>query len=175
MRAQRLEIERVGHGAFANQVAPSDFDPADADLRGDRIEQPFAHEGAFETAGRAIGAAWGLVGEADVAARAIGLHAIGPGQHRGGKIRNGRGVRAHIGAVVVEKCVFEAENTPLCVDCGPDFVALLTRVVGGDQMLATVLYPFDRRAKLQRGGTHQQIFGIKFAADAEATPDVTLK
>ena len=45
MRAQRVEAERIGHGAFADQVAAADFDPVDADARGDGVEQPLAHEG----------------------------------------------------------------------------------------------------------------------------------
>ena len=73
----------------------------------------------------------------------ISGYAIGPGQHCGGKIGHGRGVCAHIGAVIVEKFIFNSENVALRIDCGADAMMLLTRMIGGDQMLAAVLYPFD--------------------------------
>ena len=75
---------------------------------------------------------------------AVGRHAIGPGQHGGGKIGHGRRVRAHIGAVVVEKFVVDAEDVPLRIDGGAHPMMLLARMIGGDQVLAAVLDPFDR-------------------------------
>ena len=69
MRAERVEAERVGHGALADQIAPADLDLVDADLRRDGVEQPFAHERGLEAAGRAVGAARRLVGETDMARR----------------------------------------------------------------------------------------------------------
>ena len=41
-------------------------------------------------------------------------------------------------------------------------------------MLAAVLDPFDRAAKVQRGGANQNVFRIKFAADAEAAANMAL-
>ena len=79
-----------------------------------------------------------------MAARAIGRHAVGAGQHGGGEIGHGRRVRAHVGAVVVEELVVDAEDAAVFVDRRPDLVALLARVIGGDQVLAPVLDPFDR-------------------------------
>ena len=103
---------------------------------------------------------------------AVGRHAIGAGQHGGGEVGNGRGVRAHIGAVVVEELIVDAEDAAFCVDGGADVMVLLARMIGGDQMLAAVLDPFDRPAEFQRGGADQHVFGIDFAADAEAAADM---
>ena len=108
--AERAEAERVGHGAFVDEVAAADFDGVDAGLGGDGVDQPLAHEGGLVAAGRAIGAAGRLVGQPDVADGAIGRHAIGAGQHGGGEIGHGRRVGAHIGAVVVEEFVVDAED-----------------------------------------------------------------
>ena len=105
---------------------------------------------------------------------AIGRHAIGPGQHGGGEVGHGRRVRAHVGAVVVEEFVVDAEDAALCIDGGAHAMLLLARMVGGDQMLAPILDPFDRAAEFQRGGADQNIFRIEFAANAEAAADMAL-
>ena len=105
---------------------------------------------------------------------AIGRHAIGPRQHRRGEVGHGGGVRAHIGAVVVKEFVVDAENAALRVDGGADAVDLLARMIGGDQMLAPVLDPLDRRLEDERGGADQHVLGIDFAADAEAAADMAL-
>ena len=144
----------------------------DAGLGGDGVDQPLAHEGGFVAAGRAIGAARRLVGQPDVADGAIGRHAIGARQHGGGEIGHGGGMRAHIGAVVVEEFVVDAENAAVFVDRRLDLVALLARVIGGDQMLAPVLDPFDRPLERQRRGADQHVFRIHLAADAEAAADM---
>ena len=52
-------------------------------------------------------------------------------------------------------------------------VLLLARMVGGDEVLAAVLDPFDRPPQAQCCRTHQDVLGIKLAADAEAAADVT--
>ena len=105
---------------------------------------------------------------------AVGRHAIGAGQHRRGKVGHGRGVRAHIGAVVVEELILDAEDAAFCVDGRAHLVRLLARMIGGDQVLAPVLDPLDRRFELQRGGANQHVLRIKFAADAEAAADMAL-
>ena len=75
---------------------------------------------------------------------AVGRHAIGPGQHGGGKVGHGRRMRAHIGAVVVEKFIIDAEDVALRIDGGAHAMMLVTRMIGGDQVLAAVFDPFDR-------------------------------
>ena len=58
---------------------------------------------------------------------------------------------------------------------GADFVVLVARVVGGDQVLAAVLDPFHRAVETHRRDADQHVLGIKFAADAEAAADVGLE
>src|SRR6478735_8661657 len=55
-----------------------------------------------------------------------------------------------------------------------DVVALVARMIGRGQVFAPILDPFDRAAKLQRGGADQKILGIEFTPDAEPAADVTL-
>ncbi len=174
VRAERLDRTRIGHLGLGDQVSPPDLDAVDADPGGDRVEQALSHERAFETSRRAIGAARRLVGQPDVTDRAIGRNAVRAGQHGGGKIGNGRRVRAHVCALVVKEFVVDGEDAALRIDCRPDAMDLLSRMVGGDQVLAAVLDPFHRPAEPERRGAHQDILGIELAADAEAAADVTL-
>ena len=63
---------------------------------------------------------------------------------------------------------------PLGIDRDAGMMVLLARMVRRHQMLAPVLDPFDRAAQPQRGETHQEILGVKLAADAEAAAGVAL-
>ena len=165
-------MQIIRHRAFADQVAAADLDAVDADMRGDRIHQPLAHEGGLIAPRRAIGAARRLVGQADMADGAIGRHAIGPRQHGCGQIGHGRRVRAHIGAVIVKEFVVDREDAAVGIDGGADVMLLLARMVGGDQVLAAVLDPFDGLLEGESGGADQHVFRIDFAADAEAASNM---
>ena len=77
---------------------------------------------------------------------------------------------AHIGAIIVEKLVLDSEDAALRIDGGADVVALFARMIGGDQMLAPVLDPFDRSPKRQGRRADENIFGIDFAANTEPPP-----
>ena len=83
-------------------------------------------------------------------------------------------MRAHIGALVVEEFIVDRQDMSLFVDRGADAVALLARVIGGDQMLAPVLDPFHRPAKPQRGRANQHVLGIKLSTNSETSADMAL-
>ena len=161
MRAKRFEIQRIGHRALGDQVAPANFYLVDADLRSDRIEQPLTDKGALVTTWRAIGAARRFVRQPDMTAGAVGRQSVWAWKHRGGKIRDRRSMRAHIGAIIVEELVIDGENAALVIDRSANFVCLLARVVGRDQVLAAILDPLDRLTELQRCRTDQKVFGIE--------------
>ena len=107
--------------------------------------------------------------------RPISRHPIRARQHRGGKIGHGGRMGADIAALVVEELVVKGENTALGVDRGANLMALLPRMIGGDQMLAPVLDPLHRAAEPQRGKADQHVLGIKLAANAEAAADMALE
>ena len=67
------------------------------------------------------------------------------------------------------------EDVAVLVDRGAQLVALLARMVGGDEMLVPVLDPFDRPAEPQRGEADQHVLGIELAAHAEAAADMALE
>src|SRR5277367_1454375 len=81
-------------------------------------------------------------------------------------------VRAHVGALVREKLVFQTENEAVVVDRGAHPVHLIPRVVRSEKMLSPVFDPLDRPAQAQRARTYQHILRVKFAADAKPAPDV---
>src|SRR5260221_5761063 len=170
--AESVESERVRHGALTNEIALANLYGVDADLRGNRVHQPLADKGGFVGAGRAIRATGRFVCEANVADGTISRHAIRPWQHCGGEIRHSRGVRAHISAVVVKEFVFDSKDVALRIDRSADAMILLARMIGGDQMFAAVLYPFDWTFEFQRCGTYQNVFGINLAANAEPAAHV---
>ncbi len=136
------------------------------------VDQPLAHERGFVASGPAIGAAGSLVGQPDMAGDAIGRHAIRPRQHSGREIRNGRAMRAHVGALIVEEFAVDRQDAAFRIDRGAHAIVLLARMVGGDEMLAPVLDPFHRPAEPQRGEADQHVLRIKLAADAEAAADM---
>ncbi len=142
-----------GHRGALDQVASPQRDAVEAEPVGDRVHQALAHEGAFVAPGRAIGAGRRLVGQPDMAGRAIGGNLVGPGQHAGGQVGDRRGVGADIGALVDPELVVEPEHEAGRVDRGADAMELVARMVGGQQMLLAVLDPFDR--PLQRSAARQ--------------------
>ena len=74
----------------------------------------------------------------------------------------------------MEELIVDAENAAVFVDRRFDLVALLARMVGGDQVFAPVFNPFDRLLEVQRRGADQHVFRVHFAADAETAADVAL-
>ena len=142
----------------------------------DGVDQPLAHERGLEAARRAVGRGRRLVGQAEMADRAIGArHAIRPRQHAAGHHRDAGGVGAHVGAVVVMDHVVDGEDFALVGAGGPDVMVLVARMIGGDQMLAAVLDPFHRPLEAHRRDADQDVLGIDLAADAEAAADVRLR
>ena len=139
------------------------------------VDQPLAHERGLEAARRAVGRGRRLVGEPEVAHRAIGArHAVRPRQHAAGHHRDARRMGAHIGAVVVVDHVVDRQDFALLGAGGAHLVVLVARVVGGDQVLAAILDPFHRTVEPHRGDADQHVLGIKLAANAKAAADMRL-
>ena len=174
--AQRLERPLERHLVDPHRVEPADVDRIELQLMRDGVDQPLAHEGRLEAARRAIGRGRRLVGQAEMADRAIGAgHAVRPRQHAAGHHGDAGGVGAHIGAVVVIDHVVDGEDFALVGAGRPDVVMLVARMVGGDQVLAAVLDPFHRALEPHRGDADQNVLGIELAADAEAAADMRLE
>ena len=98
---------------------------------------------------------------------AIGGDAVRPGHHGHGHLRNPGAVGAHIGALVEIELSSRARIRPVGIERGARVVALLARMVGGHQMLAPVLDPFDRPPQSHRGEADEKILGVELAANPE--------
>ena len=170
--AERAQGPGKRHLLGRDQVAPANGDPIKPEPVGDRIDQPLAHEAAFETTRRPIGRRRRLVGQAKPADRAIGRNPIRAGQHRDRHFRDARTVGAHVGALVEDKFVLERQDAALFIDRDAGVVMLLARVIGRHQMLAPVLDPFDRAAEPHCGETDEEILRVELAPDAEAAAGI---
>jgi hypothetical protein len=107
-----------------------------------------------------------------MADRTVCRNHIGTGQHRAGEVGHHGAMRPEITSLVEPEFVVEAENEPAIVHRGAYPMDRASRLVRRDQMLVTVLDPFDRPAEPQRRRAGQHIFGIKLAANAEPAADV---
>ena len=75
-RAQRPVKRHLRRG---DQVAPPHGHAVEIEPVGDRVDQPFAHKAPLKPPGRAIGRRRRLVGQAEMAHRAIGRDPVGTG------------------------------------------------------------------------------------------------
>ena len=66
----------------------------------------------------------------------------------------------------------DGQYVPVAIHCRSDPVVLFPRLIGGHQMLAPILDPLDRPAKLEGGEAHQKVFRVQLAAHAEAPTDM---
>src|SRR5262249_8507965 len=73
-----------------------------------------------------------------------------------------------------KKSIVERQDAAVTVDGGADMVALLARMIGGDQMLAAILNPLDGPVQPQRRKAYQHVFRIKLAPDPKPAAHVAL-
>jgi hypothetical protein len=158
--AQRLQRPVIGHLLGGDRVAAPHLVGVRAEPDGDGIDQPLAHEGRLVTPGRAIGGRRCLVGQAEVADRAVSGHAVRSGEDSRCHMHDARGVGAHIGALVVKITVVDCEDAAFAVDRRANAMELLARVVGSDQVLAPVLDPLHRPVEPHGGDADQHILRI---------------
>ena len=105
---------------------------------------------------------------------AIGRNPIRPGDHRHRHLRHPGAMRAHIGALVEVECVLHGQDPTLRVERGGRVMVLLARVVGGHQVLAPILDPFDRSPQSQSGEADKKIFRIELTANPEPAAGIAL-
>jgi hypothetical protein len=84
-------------------------------------------------------------------------------------------MRPNIGALIVEECVLDAEDVAGRIHRRADLVALLARMIGGDEVFLAILDPLHRPAEAHRGDAYQDILRIKFAAHAETATDMSFE
>ncbi|CAB4936022.1 unannotated protein [freshwater metagenome] len=109
-----------------------------------------------------------------MAGDAVVRNAVGARQHRGREGGNSGRVRAHIGTLIEPKLIVEGLNDPFSSHGRAQAVHLIARVVGTDEVLASVLDPRNRSAQLPRRPTHQRILGVELTPNSESAADVIL-
>ncbi len=160
------------HLGGGDQVAPPYRHPIEAEPVGDGVDEPLTHKAALKPAGRPIGRRRRLVGQPKMPDAAVGRDAVRPRQHREGHLHDPGAMGAHIGALVEIELILQRQDPPVGIDGDTGAMTLLARVVGGHQMLASVLDPFDRPPEAQRGDRDEEVFGVEFAPDAKSATGI---
>src|SRR5579871_5926277 len=84
-------------------------------------------------------------------------------------------MRTEISTLIVKKIILNTEDATVFVNCRPNEMKLLTRLIGSHQMLTAILNPFDRSLEAQCSKKHKYIFGIEFPTNAESTANMRFK
>src|SRR5258708_38464437 len=79
---------------------------------------------------------------------------------------------AHIGALRMEELVVDSQHAAMGIHRGTQQMALLARMIGGEEMLAPVLDPLHRPPEAQCGNGGKHVFRIELAADAKTAADM---
>ncbi len=77
----------------------------------------------------------------------VGGHAVGPREHAQRDLGDDDAVRADVGALVMPDLVAQPQQRAVGVERDLEAVALLSRVVDGDEVLRAVLDPLDRASE----------------------------
>ena len=84
-------------------------------------------------------------------------------------------MRADVGAHVVPEAIVDGDDGPVAAHARDDLVVLLARVVGGLQVLATILDPPHGPPGADRQERHEEVFRVHLAPDAEGAAHVRLQ
>ena len=136
------------------------------------VDEPLAEEIGLEPARPPVGAGRRLVGHQqrhfDVNVR----NAVGPRHHLGDVARGGRPDGAQIGAQIREGAAAQAQDGAVAGAGDLQLALGVAGVVGGQQVLAPILDPFDRPSGEPGRERNQEILRIEFAARPEAAAHV---
>src|ERR1700722_18854356 len=80
-----------------------------------------------------------------------------------------------IGALAMKVLVLERKDLPRRIGGDADSMNLLSRMIGGHQMLVPILDPLHRSPQPQCRETDQNVLRIEFAANSESTAYMSLE
>src|SRR5262245_32209795 len=98
--------------------------------------------------------------------------AIGTGEHLREVARGGRAVGADVGALVGPRVSAQRPDRAIRVAGDLELAFGIASMIGGAEVLAPILDPFDRPAGEARSEGDQKIFWVEFAACAEASAEI---
>ena len=173
---QRLAVaenqtDRVGHLLRLDEIAPPHLGAIELQFAGDAVEQSLHGEHRLRPAGAAHRRRRHLVGEHHHGVELIGRDHIGARHGRRGDVRHDDAPR-HEGAGVMQHAAAHAENLCLRIDRDGDVPILVALLGGAQKMLAAVLDPFHRPAKLQRRRRDHGFLGIEDRLRPKTAADV---
>ena len=176
----RSDVERldrrepIGHLVFGDQIAAPELDRVEAKLSRRDIEQALAKEIGLDAPRSAISSRRRLVGHRQRNVDADVGNAVGPREHLRNVARSGRPVGADVCALVAPGMAAQGKDRTVAVARDLQLAGGLAGMVGGEEMLSAVFDPLDRPAAETGGKRDEKVFGIEFAACAEAAADVIL-
>src|SRR5215472_17987315 len=99
-------------------------------------------------------------------------NAIGAGEHLREIARGGRAVGADVGALIGPGVAAQRPDRAIRVAGDLKLAISIAGMIGGAEVLAAILDPFDGPAGEARRERNQKIFRVEFAARAEASAHV---
>jgi hypothetical protein len=157
----------------ADQVAPPDLGPGEAELPGDDVEHPLADEG-LDLPRPPVRDVGRLVGEQDPAVELQGRDPVGAGEHGAGDQGNQDGAvgEGRIGTAVDRQAGPHSEDRAVVADGHRHFDAVFPGLAPGGEVLAAVLDPFHRPAEFEGRGAHGDVFPVDHRLGSEGTSDI---
>ena len=163
----------VGHLRGLHEVAPTQFGRIHAHLAGRRVHQPLEIEDALGTAGAAIGADRGGVGDDAGDLEIDQRDVIGAGCHLGAdEQRDDDAAARRIGADVGEGFHAQAEDAAVLVECHRGLVELVAARGRRGKLLAALGAPPHRPLQHLGGPNGHRLVRLDADLHAEAAADV---
>ena len=161
----------IGHIGGGDEVAPTHRRRFHAKLARNQVHQAFDHLHRLGSAGTAIGRIGNLVSRNHTRTHGKILHLVRTDEVRGGVVRNAYAHRVP-GTAVHDHRIAECQDFPRSVERDFGVMYLVAGMTGALQVLAPVLYPFDRAADAPRQIGQQQILRIDVALGAKAAAHI---
>src|SRR5215510_1416671 len=168
-KVERMRAIVIGHLFGTYEVASPHVGWVEIEPASHQIHHPLTHKISFVAPGAAIGSDRRLVGKNTENIAAVIFDPVWTAQDRrrgnGWSGAVGAGIRAHI----EQNFRLHGDNSPVLFDADLDPMSLLSRLVGGLQMLRAILNPTNRPAESHRGEGNQEILRIELPARAKST------
>jgi hypothetical protein len=126
-----------------DHVAPPDLGRLETERLRDQVQRPLHGEGGLRPAGAAIGRVGHLVGGHDTRRRREVFNPVGTGQMDRGVVGD-RDAHRIPRAAIDEEGVAEGEHVAVGVEADLDFVQLIPRMTGAQEVLLSLLDPAHR-------------------------------
>ena len=160
----------IGQLRAADQIAPPDLQPVDAEPRRRHVDQPLQHEMRLRPSGAAIGRGRHRVGEGRADARMRGRDVV-HGRHDAVAVVQ-RHIRHRMRARIAEHLDRECEDAPGAVEREPRRGDEIAALQIGEEAFGAVAGPAHRPPDMARRPHHHDLLGIDIGAQPERAADI---